>query len=497
MAAKVLLVSSDPQVRQKVHRACEQLDATLIEASGTTKALSTLESSPPDVLLLDIDQSEGDGFGLFDRLNEQWPRLCSILIAERARSEQAIEAIKRGAIDYLLKPLTHTDLVSRIANAIRVSRDMTVPAVYETEKGEIPADRLIGQSPAMQEVFKLIGLIAPRDVNVLIAGESGTGKELVAKALYHHGNRAGHPFLAVNCAAIPETLLESELFGHEKGSFTGADVRRIGKFEQCDGGVLFLDEIGDLPPATQAKLLRVLQDGRFQRLGGTETITCNVRIIAATNQNLDQMVADRTFRQDLYYRLQVTTIELPPLRDREVDVVLLAHYFVRRFNPQMNTQIRRFSPHAVAALLRYAWPGNVRELENVVQASLVVARGTVFQLEYLPEKIREAAGGAGALSPLKPASDAANRHSDEASLRAMCKRLLAHGQLHGRAFRHVVDTTERELIRAALEKTRGQLAPAARLLGITRTTLRKKMASLGIQVSRSVDDRTQNGRYGQ
>ena len=361
---------------------------------------------------------------------------------------------------------------------------MTVPTVYESDTRAAPGERIVGQSSAMQEVFKLIGLIAPRDVNVLITGESGTGKELVAKALYHHSPRQDRPFLAVNCAAIPETLLESELFGHEKGSFTGADVRRIGKFEQCSGGTLLLDEIGDLPLTTQAKLLRVLQDGSFQRLGGTDTIHCDVRILASTNQPVERLIEERKFRQDLYYRLKVTSIELPPLRERDVDVVLLAHYFVRRFNPQLGTQIRKFSPEVLSALLSYSWPGNARELENVIKASLVVARGTVFQLEFLPERIREvprAVPGATAGGPAPTTPE-----PKTADIREMCRQFLAHKQFHGQVYKHAIEAAEREVIRACLERTSGQLAPAARLLGITRTTLRKKMAQLGIQVSTSV-----------
>jgi len=494
MGGSVLLIDEDPAVCRQVEAACAQLAAVLTTVSRIVEAEQAIEGSPPDVLLLDVDQPDGEGFALFEQLRLRWPRLCAILIAERARSDQAIEAMKRGAIDYLLKPLHHDELVSHLGNALRISRDMTVPTVYEEGNRDAPVERIIGQSPAMHEVFKLIGLIAPRDVNVLVTGESGTGKELVARALYHHSRRKDRPFLAVNCAAIPETLLESELFGHEKGAFTGADMRRIGKFEQCSGGTLLLDEIGDLPLATQAKLLRVLQDGSFQRLGGTETIRCDVRIIAATNQVLERLIAERKFRQDLYYRLKVTSIDLPPLREREVDVVLLAHYFVRRFNPQLGTQIQKFSPQVLPALLNYHWPGNVRELENVIKASLVVARGTVFQSDFLPEKIRGVARllpGDSHRSPV-PATPI----SAGADPRELCQRLLSLKQFHGQVYKHVVESAEREAIRTCLERSAGQLAPAARLLGITRTTLRKKMAALGIQVSTLIASHDGNERPG-
>jgi len=487
MAGSVLLIDADALVQRQVEDACAQLGANLTTMAGTDEAFEVIEVSPPDVVLLDVERPEGDGFEAFARLRKRWPRLCTLLIAERARSDQAIEAMKRGAIDYLIKPLQHDALVSHINNALRISRDMTVPTVYESDDRDAPVERIVGQSAAMHEVFKLIGLIAPRDVNVLVTGESGTGKELVARALYHHSRRKDFPFLAVNCAAIPETLLESELFGHERGAFTGADVRRIGKFEQCNGGTLLLDEIGDLPLATQAKLLRVLQDGSFQRLGGTETIHCDDRIIASTNQPIERLIEERRFRQDLYYRLKVTSIKIPPLRDREVDVVLLAHYFVRRFNPELRTHVQRFAPEVLPALLRYAWPGNVRELENVIKASLVVARGNVFQLEFLPERVRGVPPAVPGESP--PAAPPAMPGAKDEGAGEMCRQLLRHKQFHGHIYKHVIAAAEREVIRACLEQTAGQLAPAARLLGITRATLRKKMAQLGIQISTLIGPR--------
>jgi two-component system nitrogen regulation response regulator GlnG len=499
MSGRVVLMSSDPQVGRQVEQACGQLELSLQTVAHAEQAEEAITAAMPDLVLLDVTESGRSGFADFDRLRRQWPRLCTILVAERTRSDQAIEAMKHGAIDYLLKPLQHDELVNHLAATLRISRDMTVPTVYDASR-DTPGDRIIGEAPVMHEVFKLIGLIAPREVNVLITGESGTGKELVARALYHHGKRRDHPFLAVNCAAIPETLLESELFGHEKGAFTGADIRRIGKFEQCNRGTLFLDEIGDLPLSTQAKLLRVLQDGSFQRLGSAETIHCDVRIIAATNQNLEQLIAERRFRQDLYYRLKVTSIDLPPLRDREVDAVLLAHYFVRRFNHQFGTQIGRFAPEVLPALLAYSWPGNVRELENVIKSSLVVARGTVFQLAFLPEHIRAARANlatsvlsgtirtSGTGTP--PTVESASTGDGPAGvddLEGLCRRLVQHRPFHGQIYRLATQAAECQAIRACLEQTAGQVAPAAKLLGISRTTLRKKMSELGIQIYTSIN----------
>ncbi len=484
MPGSVLLIDNDPVVQRQAEASCARIGARLTIVTRLDEARQAIEVQAPDVVLLDVSSTGLDGFAFFEHLRQQVPRLCAILIAERASCEQAIEAMKRGAIDYLIKPLDEAALISHLTNALRISRDMTVPPVYESEPVDTPAERIIGQSPAMQEVFKLIGLIAPRDVNVLIHGESGTGKELVARALYHHSGRKGRPFLAVNCAAIPETLLESELFGHEKGAFTGADVRRIGKFEQCNGGTLFLDEIGDMPPSTQAKLLRVLQDGSFQRLGSAETVHCDVRILAATNQPLERLIAERRFRQDLYYRLKVASIALPPLRDREVDVVLLAHYFVRRLNAQMGTSIQQFAPEVLPALLSYRWPGNVRELENVIKASLLVARGTVFRPEFLPEAIRNA----DRLVPGKPPGKAAGTVAAagdpaDMTLRSLCRSLLALPEAHGAVYQRAIQAAEREAICACLEHCQGQIAPAARLLGVSRTTLRRRIRELDITVN--------------
>ncbi len=494
MPASILLIDPEPPIQRQVRAACQQLEVRLLVAERLEDAFPLMDEQEPDVVLLDVDRPGSGRFKGFETLLKRQPRLCCILIADRRRSEQAIEAMKRGAIDYLLKPLNHEILVDRLDDALRISRDMTVPAVYEAQPRDRTVDRIIGQSPVMQEVFKLVGLVAPRNVNLLITGESGTGKELIAKAIYHHSRRKDKPFLAVNCAAIPETLLESELFGHEKGAFTGAHVRRIGKFEQCEGGTLFLDEVGDIPLTTQTKLLRVLQDGSFQRLGGTETIHCDVRIIAATNQQIEKLIDERRFRQDLYYRLNVTTIHVPPLRERDLDPVLLAHYFVQKYNPILGTQLQRFAPEVLPILLNYSWPGNVRELENVMKASLVMARGNVFRPEFLPEKIRSMGMGEAkksgnsvpAREPIFPVGD----------LGEICRQFLANKHFHGQIYKQAIHSAEREIIRAALQHTGGRLAPAARILGITRTTLRKKMELLGVEVSTAVIDREASAHNG-
>jgi two-component system nitrogen regulation response regulator GlnG len=476
MAETVLLITKDARIAKKVRGACEALEAELKHIGDASEADALLASELPDLILC--------AYGTFEKLRKRHPRACVLLYTEPADSEQAIEAIKHGALDYLLRPIAPQALLEHIRKALRVSRDIRVPTVYERPDDDRTVERIIGQSPAMTEVYKLIGRIAPRDVNVLITGESGTGKELVARAILHHSHRRDQPYLAVNCAAIPETLLESELFGHEKGAFTGASTRRIGKFEQCDGGTLLLDEVGDIPLATQAKLLRVLQDNSFQRLGGAEVISCDVRIICATHQPLEKLIEERRFRQDLYYRLKVACVDVPPLREREVDVVLLAHQFVRRYNRSLGTEVRSFAPELLPLLLSYTWPGNVRELENAIKSALVVAQGSVLRPDFLPEHILR--GG----SP-DAATRAGRRRtkgqvaSDEA--RALAQKLVTQPSLAGKLHETATAAVEREVIRACLEQTHGKLAPAAKLLGISRTTLRRKMAEYVIQTSTSIE----------
>ena len=321
----------------------------------------------------------------------------------------------------------------------------------------------------MQEVYKAIGRVAPQDVTVLLLGESGTGKELVARAIYQHSKRAAGPFLAINCAAIPDALLESELFGHERGAFTGADRQRVGKFEQADGGTLFLDEIGDMSPPTQAKVLRLLQEQEFERVGGNETIRADVRVVAATNQNLPAMVAAGKFRQDLFYRLNSFTITLPPLRERPGDVPLLVNYFLAAANRKLGKAVRGIDPAALAALEGYSWPGNVRELENAIRYAVVQAVGEVLTLDCLPAAVR---GG-----PPAPAATGLD-------VAALVADLLRVGSTE--VYRQVTQAIDRVVLSAVLEHARGNQKQASDLLGISRTTLRAKLQALGLGVERQL-----------
>jgi two-component system nitrogen regulation response regulator GlnG len=350
-----------------------------------------------------------------------------------------------------------------------------VPAVLPDEQ---PADQIIGRSPAMQEMCKAIGRAAPQDVNVLILGETGSGKELVARALWSHSRRADRPFLALNCAAIPESLLESELFGHEEGAFTGASRRRVGKFEQVAAGTLFLDEIGDMPLALQAKILRVLQEQRFERVGGSESIQARARVLAATNQDLPKLVAEGRFRKDLYYRLNVVAITVPPLRDRPEDVAELANYFLFRFDRELGLDLRGFTPEALEVLQAYSWPGNVRELQGVVKQAMLNASGRLIVPEFLPPH----------LSGPPPAASAPAPTGGEEGLdvTALIDGLLQRPD--GRLYEQVLAAVERLMLSRVLRHTHGHQTQASEILGLSRATLRHKLRTLGLAVDRTLID---------
>ena len=375
--------------------------------------------------------------------------------------------MKRGAFDYLIKPLDLERLTQVIERAFEAARLMSVPAVLPAEDVK---DQIVGRSAVMQEMCKMIGRIAPQDVNVLITGESGTGKELVARALYSHSRRADKPFLAVNCAAIPEQLLESELFGHEAGAYTGATRRRIGKFEQCGGGTLFLDEIGDMPASLQAKILRVLQEQQFERIGGNETIQTHVRVLAATNQDLPNLIGKGRFRKDLYYRLNAVTIHVPPLRQRSEDVAELAHYFLFRFNQALGMDMRGFAPEVLEKFQAYSWPGNVRELQGAVKQAMLNASGHLILPEFLADTLTQ--------TPTRQ-TIAANEFPN---LSALIDKLLQEyeGELHGR----VIAAVERLLFTKVLEHTHGNQGKACELLGLNRSTLRHRLRTLGLSVDK-------------
>ena len=394
------------------------------------------------------------------------PKSLVIIMTAYGTTETAIEAMKYGAFDYILKPFPIPKMKSLIEKALSLRKvmkeEITYAALESSEEGD--GERIIGTSPKMQEIYKMIGQVAPSDVTILLRGESGTGKELLARAIYQHSLRSNQPFLPVNCAAIPDTLLESELFGHEKGAFTGATLRRIGKLEQCQGGTIFLDEIGDMSLSTQAKLLRVLQERSFERLGGRETIKVDIRFIVATNKDLEEAISNGNFREDLYYRLNVVSITIPPLRERKEDIPELVSYFIKRFNRELKKEIAGITPGAMEKITSYGWPGNVRQLENVLKRAMVLCQGEwILEEHLLFEKGWEKRETVEELGK-KPVEDLLDILFEELSKTAGTSQEL-----------DMISTIERGLILRGLQKTKGNQVQAAQLLGINRSTLRGKM----------------------
>ncbi len=466
----LLVIDDEPSVQYAFRRVFGDERVNVLAASTVREGRARAAEDRPDVIVLDIQLPDGSGLDLFRELHQQDPKRPVVFITAHGSTETAIEAMKGGAFDYLIKPLDLDRLSALLGRAFDAARLMHTPAVLPQEEGE---DRIVGHSPIMQEMCKTIGRVAPQDVTVLILGESGSGKELVARALYQHSRRADRPFVAINCAALPENLLESELFGHEKGSFTGADRRRVGKFEQADGGTLFLDEIGDMPLPMQAKMLRVLQEQRFERVGGSESVQTRVRVLAATNMDLPKLVEEGRYRKDLYYRLSAVTIRVPPLRERPGDVAELAHYFLYHFDREMGLDLRGFDPAALGLLERYPWPGNVRELRNTVQVTMLNTSGHLILPEFLPAPFREPRP----TEALPPATGDLERLIDD---------LLARGEKD--VYARVMEAVERTLFNRVLRQTHGHQAQASDMLGINRTTLRHKLRALGLGVDKVVTE---------
>src|SRR5712691_6855677 len=399
--SKLLLIDDEADVQYSFQRIFDSPEIELTTASSGEEGLKIIPKLKPDLVMMDVRMGGISGLETLRRIRQMDSKLLVILMTAYGTTQTAIEAMKLGAFDYLLKPFDVPRLKEIVANALKAARDMREVVSYQPllEKEDYELG-IVGRSEPMQQVFKLIGQLAASDATALITGESGTGKELVARAIYHHSERKQQPFLAVNCAAIPEQLLESELFGHERGAFTGATLQRVGKFEQCHRGTLFLDEIGDMTPATQTKILRVLQYGTFERVGGNTPLKVDVRIIAATNKALEQAVAARQFREDLFYRLNVVRVHIPPLRERREDIRLLVNYFLKKFARDQQRSPKSVTSGVSKALEQYHWPGNVRELENVIRRALVVAKGDAILLSDLPGEITGQGPAPGAGGPL-------------------------------------------------------------------------------------------------
>src|SRR5688572_24680420 len=472
---KLLLIDDEADVQYSFRRLFDSPEIEVSTANSGEEGIALVPRVKPDLVIMDIRMGGISGLETLRRLRDSYPKLLVIMMTAYGTTQTAIEAMKLGAYDYLLKPFDVPRLKEIVLAALKAARDMKQVVSYqpllESEDYDVG---IVGRGQAMQNVFKLIGQVSSSDATALITGESGTGKELVARAIYHHSRRAEQPFLAINCAAIPEQLLESELFGHERGAFTGANVQRIGKFEQCNHGTIFLDEIGDMPMGPQTKILRVLQSGAFERVGGNQSIKVDVRIIAATNKPLEQAVADKSFREDLFYRLNVVRIELPALRNRPEDIPLLVNYFLKKYAQRQKQRPKSMSAEVLATLEQYHWPGNVRELENVIQRALVVAKGDVILQGDLPAEI---AGKkpAGASGPPQGATSLTTIDDIPGLARALFRWARREPKTK------IIPAVERELVVEALKETRGNQVQAAKLLGITRATLRKRVEKFGIK----------------
>jgi DNA-binding NtrC family response regulator len=462
----LLIVDDEKSVRYSFKRMFED-DYNVLAAEGGEAALNILDSQNNniDMIFLDVRMPGMDGIEVLKKIRERTINIPVVLMTAFSDSDTAIEAMKEGAFDYLIKPFDDIELKEVIEKAIAAARLQNEAFLCsEMEELSDSVDTIMGNSKAILDVCKMIGQASSSDVPVLITGESGVGKEIVARAVFNHSNRKDKPFLAVNCAALPDGVVESELFGFERGAFTGAEKRRIGRFEQCDKGVIFLDEIGDMNISTQAKLLRVLQDGSFERVGSNETIRTDVRIIAASNKSLKDEVTLGRFREDLFHRLNVFSIYIRPLRERKEDILILSEYFVLRACHEAEKQIRGISPDAVKLLRSYDWPGNVRELENVIRRAVVVTSNDVIDVNDInlsPEVYKK---------EVQELSEAIKDILDTA---------VASKTSTG-IYRCIVSNVERTLIKKALEITKGNQVQASEFLGITRVTLRKKMQEYNI-----------------
>ena len=482
----ILIIDDDEEIRYSLGRVLGSRQYVITEAGSGEEGIALAKKGAPDLVFLDIRMGGMSGIETLQHLRSAHPQLLVVLMTAFGTAQTAIEAMKFGAFDYVMKPFDADKVLAIAESALKTKADIQTAAGYKPKvKSEDYKEGIVGSSPAMQEVFKVIGQVTASDVTVLISGESGTGKELVARCIYQHSHRSGKPFMAVNCAAIPENLIESELFGHERGSFTGATGQRSGKFELCDGGTLFLDEIGDMSLATQTKILRVLQEGEIQRVGGSETLKVDVRMIAATNRDLEAMVKAKTFREDLYYRLAVVRLRLPSLRERIGDIPEIVDFMLQKLEKTKKTRVRKVAPEAMDVLTRYRWPGNVRELENAIYRSAVIAQGDTILVKDLPQNLREAAAPAAPAPAVQPTAEvpgtvvAAAAAVPEPLLPSLEGALdFVYQQLSADKSETVLERLEREMIQRAIKEFGGNQVRASERLGITRATLRKRLDAL-------------------
>ena len=464
-SGRILLIEDDVTIAESLKQVLTDEGFSIVYEKRGDDGLRRASMDVFDAVVTDLKMPGLGGLDLVKKLHATHPRLPIILMTAHGTTETAIEATRLGAFDYLLKPFDMPELIDLLRKAVTNSRLANVPVAMGDEAGD--RDAIVGNSRAMQAIYKEIGRVADKPVTVLLRGETGTGKELIARALWQYSGRAQGPFVAINCAAIPENLLESELFGHERGAFTGADARRIGRFEQASGGTLLLDEIGDLTPGTQVKLLRVLQERCIQRVGGRETIPVDVRVIAATHRDLEAAMKEGLFRTDLFYRLSVVTLRLPSLLERREDIAPLSNYFLKRYSAEFGISPAGMQEEAMALLLAHPWPGNVRELENVVRKLLLVSRGFPITPDHVRAVISEASSFG---------------VSTGQSLQQLVTELLAaaqRGETDG-ALGRLIQSAEREMFSQAIEQAGGNQAKAARWVGVSRLTMREKLRQFGL-----------------
>jgi nitrogen regulation protein NR(I) len=470
----ILIVDDDAQLRLSFERLLIAEGHTVRTSPTGEGGVEVVRSGIPDLVIMDVRLPGMDGLQTFQAMHEIEPKLPVIVMTAYGTTDTAIEATKLGAFDYVLKPFEIPEMLATIQKALEAGRFMRSRVEMDVVLEGSSTEAIFGRSKSMQEVYKAIGRVASTDATVLIRGESGTGKELVARALYQHSIRKDKPFLVINCVAIPETLLESELFGYEKGAFTGAVTRRVGKIEQANGGTVLLDEIGDMPFSIQAKILRLLQEKSIERLGGRSPIPVDVRVLAATNRDLEAALAEGRFREDLYYRLKVVTLRLPPLRERAGDVPMLADHFLKRFAREMNIDSPGITDEAMKIMCTYSWPGNVRELANTMHKALIFSRGAPINAEEIAQAIKG-----------ETAAREGNHESEDEAIRQWVRRALT---LEGgeKMFGDVIDRFASLLITEALNVTGGNRSQAAKLLGLSRPTLLAKIEKYGIKIETAV-----------
>ncbi len=484
----ILLVDRETDFLEWATHQLENENVRVVTASASDTAFKLFGIENPDLVLAEIHLHPSSGLELLARIRKATPNAMVIITSDYGSNQGVIESMKLGAFDFVRKEQLPFNLKLIVDSALKERAEQQAAEPFKPLLTiDEHKDEIVGKSEAMQQVFKMIGRVAGSEAPVMITGESGSGKELVARAIHHYSHRSDRAFLAINCAAIPEALLESELFGHEKGAFTGAHHQRIGRFEQCDKGTLFLDEIGEMPLATQSKLLRVLQEGEFSRVGGNETIHTDVRIVCATNKNLEEEISRRTFREDLFYRLNVVRIHLPPLRARREDIQLLAEYFLQKIANLRHRPLMKLSEEAVRALEAYPWPGNVRELENTMQRTAVLAQNDIL----LPKDIPLGQLTTAELNAVEPAAAPtpadtfASVPTSPLTIDAAIK-VLFDSAANDEAVQ-LLPWLEREFTFKAMQRTGNNQVQAARLLGITRATLRKRLERNG-QLGAGDDD---------